>query len=50
MSVIQINKLSFSHEGGLMPVFSDLTLRLDSAWRLGLVGRNGRGKPPCCAC
>ena len=44
MSVIQINKLSFSYNGGLMPVFSDLTLRLDSAWRLGLVGRNGRGK------
>ena len=44
MSVIQINNLSFSYEGGLMPVFSDLSLRLDSAWRLGLVGRNGRGK------
>ncbi len=49
MSVIQINKLSFSHEGGLMPVFSDLTLRLDSAWRLGLVGRNG-GENHRCAC
>lgn len=44
MSVIQINHLSFTYDGGLMPVFTDLTLRLDSAWRLGLVGRNGRGK------
>ena len=44
MPVIQINQLSFTYPGGLTPVFTDLTLRLDSAWRLGLVGRNGRGK------
>ncbi|MGI6695970.1 MAG: ribosomal protection-like ABC-F family protein [Christensenellales bacterium] len=44
MSVIQINQLSFHYEGALAPVFEDLSLRFDSAWRLGLVGRNGRGK------
>ncbi|MDD4081742.1 MAG: ATP-binding cassette domain-containing protein, partial [Eubacteriales bacterium] len=44
MSVIQIKNLSFTYEGRLMPVFTGLNLQLDSAWRLGLVGRNGRGK------
>ena len=44
MSVIQISNVSFHYDGGLEPVFSGLSLRLDSAWRLGLVGRNGRGK------
>ena len=25
-------------------IFNDLNLNLDSSWKLGLVGRNGRGK------
>ena len=44
MSVIQIQRLSFTYDGGLAPVFANLDLQLDSIWRLGLVGRNGRGK------
>ena len=44
MSIIQIRELSFSYEGAQMSVFTRLNLQLDSAWRLGLVGRNGRGK------
>ena len=44
MSVIQIDQLSFTYPGGLTPVFQGLSLQLDSAWRLGLAGRNGRGK------
>lgn len=44
MAAIQINNLSFTYEGSADAVFSGLSLVLDSSWRLGLVGRNGRGK------
>lgn len=44
MSLIQISHLSFEYEGGLEPVFADVSLSLDTDWRLGLVGRNGKGK------
>ena len=44
MSMIEINHLTFAYEGNYDNVFEDLTLRLDTSWRLGLVGRNGRGK------
>lgn len=44
MSLIDITHLSFTYEGSLDPVFSDLNLSLDTNWRTGLIGRNGRGK------
>lgn len=44
MSMIEINHLTFAYDGSYDNVFEDLTLRLDTSWRLGLVGRNGRGK------
>lgn len=44
MSVIQVNQLSFTYPGSYEPVFTDLTFSMDTDWRLGLVGRNGRGK------
>ncbi len=44
MSLIQISNLTFSYEGSPDPVFEDVTLRLDTGWKLGLTGRNGRGK------
>lgn len=44
MSLININHLTFSYPESLTPVFKDLSLRLDTNWRLGLIGRNGRGK------
>ncbi len=44
MSAIQIDRLSFTYPGSYAPVFSDVSFTLDSSWRLGLVGRNGRGK------
>lgn len=43
MSIIKIEDLSFAYPGGEY-IFKNLDLRLDSSWRLGLVGRNGRGK------
>ena len=44
MSLIEITHLSFTYEGSYDPVFQDLSVQLDTDWRLGLIGRNGRGK------
>lgn len=44
MSQIAIEHLSFTYDGSSEPVFEDVSIRLDTAWRLGVIGRNGRGK------
>ena len=44
MSMIRINSLCFSYEGSSENIFKDLSLTLDTDWKLGFVGRNGRGK------
>lgn len=44
MSLIEIHHLSFTYENSCEPVFQGVDLRLDTDWRLGLIGRNGRGK------
>lgn len=44
MSMLMINELTFAYEGSYDNVFEHLSARLDTSWRLGLTGRNGRGK------
>lgn len=44
MSQITIQNLHFTYDGDHTPVFEGLNLQLDTSWKLGLVGRNGRGK------
>lgn len=44
MSMIQASGLSFSYPGSPDPVFEDASFQIDTDWRLGLIGRNGRGK------
>ena len=44
MAQITIHRLSFAYEGSYDNVFQDTTIALDTRWRLGLTGRNGRGK------
>lgn len=44
MSIIKIEQLSFAYPGSYDNVFDGLTLQIDTDWRLGLIGRNGRGK------
>lgn len=44
MSQIFVEHLSFAYPGSYDPVFEDMSFRLDTDWRLGLIGRNGRGK------
>lgn len=44
MSSIVVSHLTFSHEGALTPLFQDVSFTLDTDWKLGFIGRNGRGK------
>ena len=44
MSQISIEHLSFSYPSSFDPIFTDVSLTLDTSWKLGFVGRNGRGK------
>ena len=43
MSTISIKNLSFAYNGQDL-LFDNVSLSLDSQWKLGLLGRNGRGK------
>ena len=44
MSSIKVTDVSFRYEDSSNNIFNNLNLDLDSSWKLGLVGRNGRGK------
>ena len=44
MSLINVSNLTFAYEGSYDNVFENVSFQLDTDWRLGLVGRNGRGK------
>ncbi|WP_159721595.1 ribosomal protection-like ABC-F family protein [Enterococcus sp. CSURQ0835] len=44
MATIEIKHLTFGYDEQAENLFDDATLTLDSHWKLGLVGRNGRGK------
>lgn len=44
MAKIQIKDLTYYYDEFYHPVFEHITLRLDSDWNLGLIGRNGKGK------
>ncbi len=44
MSYININQLTFGYEQSDELLFDHVTLQMDGSWKLGLIGRNGRGK------
>ncbi len=44
MSMIEIRNLTFAYEGSYDNVFENVSFRLDTDWKLGFTGRNGRGK------
>lgn len=48
MTSIKINHLTFAYEGSYDNIFTDLNAQIDTSWKLGLVGRNGRGKTTLC--
>lgn len=44
MSEIRVNDLTFCYEGSYENVFEHASFCIDSDWKCGLIGRNGRGK------
>ena len=44
MSLISISNLTFRYEGSFENVFEDVSINIDTDWKLGLIGRNGKGK------
>ena len=44
MSLIQVSDLTFGYEGSYENIFDHVSFQLDTNWRLGFTGRNGRGK------
>ena len=41
---VSIRNLSFTYDGSYTPVFENVSFNFDTSWRLGLIGRNGKGK------
>lgn len=44
MSRIQISNLTFSYDSSFDYIFQDVSFQIDTDWKLGFIGRNGRGK------
>lgn len=44
MSLINVNNLSFRYDGSFTNVFENVSFNIDTDWKLGLIGRNGKGK------
>lgn len=44
MSLIDVSHLTFYYDGSPENIFSDVSFQIDTNWKLGFLGRNGRGK------
>ena len=44
MAQIKITDLSFAYPGSYDNIFEHTSFQIDSDWKLGFIGRNGRGK------
>ncbi len=44
MSQICVNGLCFCYDGSSENIFENVSFSLDTAWKIGLIGRNGKGK------
>ena len=44
MSMIKVENLTFSYPSSYDPIFENVSFQIDTDWKLGFVGRNGRGK------
>ncbi|MDD3894808.1 MAG: ABC-F type ribosomal protection protein [Syntrophomonadaceae bacterium] len=44
MSLINVTNLTFSYDGGFENIFENVSFQIDTDWKLGFTGRNGRGK------
>jgi len=44
MAQIKVSDLTFSYEGTADTVLEGVNFNIDTDWKLGLIGRNGKGK------
>lgn len=44
MSIIKVENLTFSYPSSYDNIFENVNFQIDTDWKLGFVGRNGRGK------
>ena len=44
MSLISVNNLTFRYDGSYDNIFENVSFNIDTDWKLGLIGRNGKGK------
>lgn len=44
MSLISVTNLTFGYDGSYDNVFENVSFQIDTDWKLGFTGRNGRGK------
>jgi lincosamide and streptogramin A transport system ATP-binding/permease protein len=44
MSLISVTNLTFAYDGSYDPIFENVSFQIDTDWKLGFTGRNGRGK------
>lgn len=48
MSQIRVSNLTFAYEGSPYDVLKNVSFNIDTDWKLGLIGRNGKGKTTLC--
>ena len=44
MSLINVSGLTFYYDGNYDNIFEDVSFQIDTDWKLGFIGRNGKGK------
>jgi lincosamide and streptogramin A transport system ATP-binding/permease protein len=44
MSLINVSNLTFAYEGSYDNIFENVSFQIDTDWKLGFTGRNGKGK------
>ncbi|NCB91219.1 MAG: ABC-F type ribosomal protection protein [Clostridia bacterium] len=44
MSQVQVSNLTFGYDGAYDMIFENVSFMIDTDWKLGMIGRNGRGK------
>ena len=44
MAQISVNRLTFHYDGRFDNIFEDVSFSIDTNWKLGFIGRNGKGK------
>lgn len=44
MAQISVNNLTFYYDGSFDNIFENVSFFIDTNWKLGFIGRNGKGK------